>query len=95
MKAKQNNASFHGVFITGTDTDVGKTYIACCIAKTLLKQKIAVTPRKPIASGCIRQKNGILLAEDALFLQQACQSSESLKTICPYQFEKVFRFYCL
>ena len=87
MKEKQKQTSLHGAFITGTDTDVGKTYVACCIAKTLIKQKIAVTPRKPIASGCIRQKNGSLLSEDALFLQQACQSKASLKTICPYQFE--------
>jgi dethiobiotin synthetase len=87
MKAKKNHDSFHGAFITGTDTDVGKTYIACCIAKTLIKQGIPVTPRKPIASGCIPQENGGLLSEDAQFLQQACQSIDSLKTICPYQFE--------
>lgn len=87
MKTKQKQTSLYGAFITGTDTDVGKTYIACCLAKTLLKQYIAVTPRKPIASGCIRQKNGTLLSEDALFLQQTCQSTDSLNTICPYQFE--------
>ena len=76
-----------GLFITGTDTDVGKTHVACCIANTLIKQGLSVTPRKPIASGCIRQKNGTLLSEDALHLQQACQSLETLETICPYQFE--------
>ncbi|MCF6298674.1 MAG: dethiobiotin synthase [Thiomicrorhabdus sp.] len=80
-------SSKQGAFITGTDTDVGKTYVACCIAKTLIKQGLSVTPRKPIASGCIRQPNGTLLAEDALHLQQACQSTDSLQTICPYQFE--------
>ena len=87
MKTKQKQTSLYGAFITGTDTDVGKTYIACCIAKTLIKQNMPVTPRKPIASGCIRQENGNLLSEDALFLQQACQSKTPLKTICPYQFE--------
>ncbi len=76
-----------GVFITGTDTDVGKTHVACCIANTLIKQGQVVTPRKPIASGCIRQPDGSLLSEDALYLQQACLSSEALEVICPYQFE--------
>jgi len=82
-----NFCSKQGAFITGTDTDVGKTYVACCIAKTLIKQGLSVAPRKPIASGCIRQSNGALLAEDALHLQQSCQTSDSLQTICPYQFE--------
>lgn len=75
-----------GFFITGTDTDVGKTYAAACIAYTLYKQEVQVSPRKPIASGCIRRKDGTLLAEDALFVKQACHSSEALETICPYTF---------
>jgi len=93
MNTKQNTQPTHidktptGIFITGTDTDVGKTFIACCIATTLIKQKKSVSPRKPIASGCIRQTNRTLLSEDALFLQQACQSSDPLSLICPYQFE--------
>lgn len=76
-----------GFFITGTDTDVGKTYVAGCIAHTLIQNGYQVTPRKPIASGCIKQADGSLLSEDALFLQQSCQSNESLQTICPYQYE--------
>ncbi|BCN92529.1 ATP-dependent dethiobiotin synthetase BioD [Thiomicrorhabdus immobilis] len=76
-----------GFFITGTDTDVGKTYIAGCVAHTLIQQGYRVTPRKPIASGCIKQADGSLLCEDALFLQQSCQSNESLQSICPNQFE--------
>jgi len=76
-----------GFFITGTDTDVGKTYVAGCIAHTLIQKGYQVIPRKPIASGCIKQADGSLLSEDALFLQQSCQSNESLQTICPYQYE--------
>ena len=76
-----------GFFVTGTDTDVGKTFVAGCIALNLIQDGISFAPRKPIASGCIRQTDGSLLAEDALFLQQSSQSTESLETICPYQFE--------
>jgi len=76
-----------GFFITGTDTDVGKTYVAGCIAHTLIQKGYQVIPRKPIASGCIKQTDGSLLSEDALFLQQSCQSKESLQTICPYQYQ--------
>ncbi|WP_460188458.1 dethiobiotin synthase [Thiomicrorhabdus hydrogeniphila] len=76
-----------GFFITGTDTDVGKTYASGCIAHTLISAGIKVIPRKPIASGCIKQKDGSLVSGDALFLQQSCQSIEAISTICPYQFE--------
>ena len=74
-----------GVFITGTDTDVGKTYVGAVIAKTLVKNNIQVVPRKPVESGC-KLENGILIPHDALMLQQASQTSQSLETICPYRF---------
>ena len=77
-----------GFFITGTDTDVGKTYVASCIARTLTQQGKNITPRKPIASGAIRQADGTLVSEDARLLKQACQSTESIETICPFQFEQ-------
>jgi len=76
-----------GFFITGTDTDVGKTYVSGCIAHTFINNGLHVIPRKPIASGSIKQADGSLVSGDALFLQHACQSNETIKTICPYQFE--------
>lgn len=86
-KTTRPGNSVGGFFITGTDTDVGKTYASGCIAHTLIEQGHNIIPRKPIASGCIKQADNSLLSEDALFLQQSCQSNESLQTICPYQFE--------
>ncbi|WP_029936195.1 dethiobiotin synthase [Thiomicrospira pelophila] len=76
-----------GYFITGTDTEIGKSHIACCIAMGLIQQGHTVAPRKPIASGCIKQPDGSLLSVDAYRLQQASQTHDSLQTICPYQFE--------
>jgi len=83
LKASQST----GFFVTGTDTDVGKTFVSARIANLLHHQGVKVAPRKPIASGCIRQTDGRLLSTDALQLQQGAQSSEPLNTICPYQFE--------
>ncbi len=76
-----------GFFITGTDTDVGKTYISGCIALSLRQQGLTIAPRKPIASGCLPQADGSLLSEDALFLQQTTNTTDALQTICAYQFE--------
>ena len=76
-----------GYFITGTDTEIGKSHIACALAMGLLQQGYQVAVRKPIASGCLKQPDGSLLSEDAYRLQQASQTKDSLQTICPYQFE--------
>ena len=75
-----------GFFITGTDTEIGKTQVTAAIAQGFRQQGYSIIPRKPIASGCIWQQ-GKLVSEDALQLQQACQSDEPLIKICPYQFE--------
>jgi len=76
-----------GFFVTGTDTEIGKTHVSGCIGHTLVKLGHQVIPYKPIASGCIRPNNNTLLSEDALFLQQACQSLYTLEQICPFRFE--------
>lgn len=78
-----------GFFITGTDTNVGKTFVACCLLKTLQEnQNLAVHPRKPIASGAIRFTSKKLISEDAMLLKKASLTDESLNIICPYLFEE-------
>ena len=54
-----------GIFITGTDTDVGKTYVAALIAKQLHQQGVNVGVYKPAASGCTDNGDNILFREDA------------------------------
>ena len=75
-----------GVFITGTSTDVGKTFIAVKIARQLSQQNIKVIPRKPIESGCIKRGNK-LIPQDAAALKQAANYPGALSEVCPYRFE--------
>jgi len=78
-----------GFFITGTDTEVGKTFITCCLLKTLqANQNLPVYPRKPIASGAIRFSAQKLISEDAMLLKKYCKTDDTLVTICPYLFEE-------
>ncbi len=78
-----------GFFITGTDTEVGKTFITCCLLKTLqANQNLPVYPRKPIASGAIRFSAQKLISEDAMLLKKNSLTNESLTTICRYLFEE-------
>ncbi len=75
-----------GIFITGTNTDVGKTYIGTHIAKQLIQKNITVIPRKPIETGC-EKVNGKLVPRDALALHNAADYDGDLAEVCPYRFE--------
>jgi dethiobiotin synthetase len=76
-----------GVFITGTDTGVGKTFFACKLAAHLLESGYRVGVMKPAESGCAEGQAG-LFAEDATLLKQASDSQDPLGKICPYQFRE-------
>lgn len=65
-----------GLFITATDTDVGKTVITGAIAAALRARGANVGVMKPIASGGVADKNGKLVAEDATFLMHAAGIGE-------------------
>lgn len=75
----------HGVFITGTDTGVGKTHVGVLLARALTSRDISVIPRKPVESGC-KTIAGELIPADALALKQAARYKGELKQVCPYRF---------
>lgn len=66
-----------GLFITATDTDIGKTVITGVIAAALKVRGQQVGVMKPLASGGILTAEGKLVAEDATFLMQAIGLGES------------------
>lgn len=63
------NAS--GFFVTGTDTDVGKTWVTVGLMAALRRHGLRVAGMKPVASGC-EGSEGALRNEDALLLQAQC-----------------------
>ena len=82
------------IFITGTDTEVGKTYCASLMVKKLLESGVDVFPFKPIAAGT--QDYGELgkpeytkqINEDAWSLYNAVQKRYTLSQINPIVFEQ-------
>lgn len=73
-----------GVFITGTDTSVGKTFISGVLAAGLRASGIKVAIRKPIEQRCKRQ-GGALYPSDGLALAQAAGNLESIDIVTPYR----------
>ncbi|MBX7165797.1 MAG: dethiobiotin synthase [Pirellulales bacterium] len=75
-----------GLFITGNDTDVGKTYVAALIAQELRRRGQRVGVYKPVASGCYWQDEQ-LISGDALKLWEAAGRPGALAQVCPQRFE--------
>lgn len=71
-----------GLFITGTDTGVGKTVVTAALAAVLRADGVNVGVMKPIATGCVRRREG-LVSEDAEFLAKAADAPEPLDEISP------------
>ena len=74
------------VFITGTDTGVGKTHVSVSLVKALVKHGLRVSVMKPIASGSDRTPKGLRNA-DAQALAEASNVDVQYATINPYCFE--------
>lgn len=73
-----------GVFITGTDTSVGKTFISTGLAQALHAQGIVVAARKPIEQRC-KRTGGALYPTDGLALAEAAGRRESIDIVTPYR----------
>lgn len=74
-----------GLFISGSGTDVGKTFVATYIIKAL-SEKHTVVARKPIESDCVKTSDG-LVPKDAVLLNGVCANPEPIDTVCQFKFE--------
>ena len=75
-----------GIFITGTDTEVGKTVISCAVLRCLNDHGLKTAAMKPIASGA-KNINGVFVNDDALALQGSASVQNTYELINPYIFE--------
>lgn len=75
-----------GFFITGTDTEIGKTFVSSLLIKLLVEEKLNVIGMKPIASGA-KIIDGVLKNDDALSLIRASNVEVEYETVNPFVFE--------
>lgn len=73
-----------GVFITGTDTGVGKTWVGVRIIRALLASGIEITPRKPVESGWNKE----ITNTDAWKIANAAGQLDQLDKVCPNHFDQ-------
>jgi len=75
------------LFITGTGTDVGKTYITGLILKKLRESGVRAAYYKAAMSGNIRRADGSLIPGDALRVREISGIDQPLDEMCPYVYE--------
>ena len=76
--------SLKSLFISGTDTDVGKTYVTAGLAVTLRRMGIDVGIMKPFAAGNAQKKG--FKSEDVEILANSAQVNDSEKLLNPQFF---------
>ena len=83
MKKNSPRAPRRGVFITGTDTNVGKTLVTAALAVCLRQRGLSVGVMKPVETG---SRDEGAAGSDAARLYAAAGSEESVEEISPYRF---------
>ena len=81
-----------GLFITGSNTAVGKTFVGCQIARGLVKRGFRIGVYKPVASGCDVEsapamRGGLMMvSEDARLLWEAANRPGEFENVAPQSF---------
>ncbi len=73
-------------FVIGTDTNVGKTYIATALVQYFVSKGFKTIGMKPIASGCEFNEQGDLINDDVLALSSASNVKALPELVNPYRF---------
>lgn len=76
-----------GLFVTGTDTEVGKTIVSVALLNMLKRQGVSTAAMKPVASGATKI-NDHFINDDALSLQQAASIDAPYAQVNPYVFSE-------
>lgn len=74
------------IFVTGTDTGVGKTTVSGLLAAGFRSRGLEVGVFKPAETGCPTSADGRLVPSDAVWLKELAGSAQSIEEICPYSF---------
>ena len=78
------------IFITGTGTDIGKTFVTGLIVKKLHESGRSAAYYKAAMSGNKRREDGSLIPGDALYVKTVSGIGQPLEEMCPYIYENAF-----
>jgi dethiobiotin synthetase len=74
------------IFVTATDTGVGKTIVSAAIIRALKKAGINVGAMKPLETECVIE-DGVMVPADGSFLRNAAGMSDSIDLVTPIRYK--------
>ena len=74
------------MFVTGTDTGVGKTLFTCALLRAYAQKGLRAVGMKPVAAGAVRE-HGVLVNEDVTAMRAASNVAAPVELVNPYCFE--------
>ena len=77
-----------GWFVTGTDTGVGKTLVACALLRALAANGLRAVGMKPVVAGCEQTPEGRWVNEDVAALSAASSAGAPPEAVNPYRFRE-------
>ena len=75
-----------GVFVTGTDTDVGKTWIASAMLIALRRQGLRAVGMKPVSCGCLETLEGPRNEDAVALIEHGSKPAPSYSLVNRYAF---------
>ena len=78
------------LFVTGTGTDVGKTYVTGLVIKKIKESGANAAYYKAAMSGNERRADGSLIPGDALSVREVSGIAQPLEEMCPYIYEHAY-----
>lgn len=86
MSTRRSSLTSHGLFVTGTDTGVGKTLVACGLLRAFANRGLKAVGMKPVASGAVSREGG-LVHDDVEKLLAAGNVAAPREHVNPYCYE--------
>ena len=86
MTRNEKRGTWNGYFVTGTDTGVGKTLVACSLLRAFASRGLRAVGMKPVASGAVPRGDG-LVHDDVEKLITAGNVAAPREQVNPYCFE--------
>lgn len=78
------------LFVVGTGTDVGKTFVTALLLKVLRQNGRRAAYYKAAMSGNRRDRAGMLIPGDAAYVKEISGIGQSLASMCPYVYERAY-----
>lgn len=76
-----------GLFVVGTGTDVGKTFLSGLLVRRLRQLGLSAAYYKAAMSGNNRRPDGTLIPGDALYVKEVSGTDQPLEDMCPFVYE--------